>query len=114
MLNEDGRAVRPSLVGAVLGRYALVRLLGAGGMGAVYEGIHLDLGRRAAVKTLHDHHLSEPNARQRFLREGRTAALIRHANVADVYDVGIEGEHPYLIIELLEGEDLAQLIQRQA
>ena len=101
-----------SLVGTVLGRYALVRLIGVGGMGAVYEAMHQDLGRRAAIKTLHERSLADPGARQRFLQEGQAAARIRHANVADVYDVAIDGDHPYLVMELLEGEDLSRLIER--
>jgi eukaryotic-like serine/threonine-protein kinase len=103
----------PALVGTVIGRYVLVRLLGVGGMGAVYEAKHQDLGRCAAVKTLHERYASEPNARQRFLREGQSVARIRHVNVVDVYDVGIDGEHPYLVMELLDGENLAQFIERQ-
>src|SRR5689334_17157284 len=102
-----------SLVGTVLGRYQLVRLLGAGGMGAVYEAIHQDLGRRAAVKTLHDRYAGEAEARLRFLQEGQAAARIRHPNVADVYDVGIDGARPYLVLELLEGESLGRLLARQ-
>ncbi|MET0412319.1 MAG: serine/threonine-protein kinase, partial [Polyangiaceae bacterium] len=102
----------PHLTGAVLGRYSLVRLLGAGGMGSVYEARHRDLGRRVAIKTLHAGHLSEPGARERFLREGQAAARIRHANVADVYDVVIDDELPYLVMELLEGESMAALLKR--
>src|SRR5688572_27572210 len=104
MVSEDDPSGVPPLTGAVLGRYALVRLLGAGGMGAVYEARHRDLGRRVAIKTLHAGHLSEPGARRRFLREGQAAARIRHANVADVYDVVIDDDVPYLVMELLEGE----------
>jgi TolB-like protein len=99
--------------GAVLGRYRLGRLLGEGGMGAVYEATHEDLGKRVAIKTLHVHYVSQPDARQRFLQEGQAAARIRHAHVADVYDVGIDGDHPYLVIELLEGEDLASFMERE-
>jgi serine/threonine protein kinase/Tol biopolymer transport system component len=112
MMSEDDPSGTPPLAGAVLGRYALVRLLGAGGMGAVYEARHRDLGRRVAIKTLHAGHLAEPGARQRFLREGQAAARIRHANVADVYDVVIDDELPYLVMELLEGESMAALLKR--
>jgi tRNA A-37 threonylcarbamoyl transferase component Bud32 len=101
-------------VGTVLGRYVLVRLLGAGGMGAVYEGTHQELGKRVAIKLLQERYIASPAARQRFLLEGRAVARIRHPNVADVYDVGIEGTQPYLVMELLEGEDLARLLAREA
>jgi eukaryotic-like serine/threonine-protein kinase len=100
------------LAGTVLGRYRLLRLLGEGGMGAVYEATHQDLGRPAAIKTLHPRHAESENARSRFLREGQAASRIRHPNVADVYDVGIEEGQPYLVMELLEGETLARVIAR--
>src|SRR5262252_4179961 len=103
-----------SLAGSVVGRYLLVRLVGEGGMGAVYEATHQELGKRVAIKTLHQRHAASPERRSRFLREGRAASRIRHPNVADVYDVGIEGAHPYLVMEFLEGEELARLIAREA
>jgi len=114
-VTDDAPAARSGpLAGTLLGRYALVRLLGEGGMGSVYEATHCDLGKRAAIKTLHERYANSPEARQRFLREGRAAAQIRHSNVADVYDVAIDGSYPYLVMELLEGEDLSRLISRQA
>src|SRR5215510_11800265 len=82
-------------------------------MGAVYEARHQDLGRRVAIKTLHPRYAASEDARRRFLREGRAAARIRHSNVADVYDVAIEGDIPFLVMELLEGEDLSRLLARQ-
>jgi Tol biopolymer transport system component len=97
----------------VLGRYRLGRLLGVGGMGAVYEATHRDLGKRVAIKTLHAYLASEPHAQQRFLQEGQAAARIHHVNVAEVHDVCIDGDQPYLVMELLEGEDLATCIERE-
>ena len=114
-MSGSGPAASPGpLAGTVLGRYLLVRLLGEGGMGAVYEATHQDLGRRVAIKILHPRYAESEKARSRFLREGQAASRIRHPNVADVYDVGIEGVHPYLVMELLEGADLAQVIEREA
>jgi eukaryotic-like serine/threonine-protein kinase len=101
------------LVGTILGRYLLVRRLGEGGMGAVYEAVHQDLGRRAAIKTLHAHYAESTLARSRFLREGQAASRIHHPNAADVYDVGIDESQPYLVMELLEGETLARIIARE-
>jgi serine/threonine-protein kinase len=113
-MTQDGARPRSRpLEGTVLGRYRLVRWLGEGGMGAVYEATHQELGKRAAVKTLHERLAAAPEARQRFLREGKAAARIRHTNVADVYDVGLDGEHPYLVMELLEGEDLGRWLARR-
>lgn len=101
------------LVGVVLGRHQLTRRLGEGGMGAVYEGTHQDLGRRAAVKTLHERYARSADVRQRFLREGQAASHVRHPNVVHIYDVGVDGNQPYLVMEFLEGEDLGQFITRE-
>jgi serine/threonine-protein kinase len=98
--------------GTELGRYRIVRLLGRGGMGAVYEATHRDLKKRVAIKTLHPAVAAMPGARARFLREGEAASRIRHPNVVDVTDVATEGNVSYLVMEFLEGEDLAALIAR--
>lgn len=66
------------------GRYQIVRPLGQGGMGAVYEAEEIDSGRRVALKSL-VHSLDSPEARQRFLREGRLAASVNHPNVVYIY-----------------------------
>jgi eukaryotic-like serine/threonine-protein kinase len=100
-------------VGAVLGRHRLTRLLGEGGMGLVYEGTHQELGRRAAIKTLHERYARSADVRQRFLREGQAASQVRHPNVVHIYDVGVEGDQPYLVMEFLEGSDLGRFITRE-
>ncbi len=99
--------------GASLGRYVIVRLIGRGGMGCVYEAVHRDLGRRVAIKTLLPALAASPEARGRFLREGQAASRIRHPHVVDVTDVVAEGPTGYLVMEYLEGEDLATLIERR-
>src|SRR5450432_3450109 len=101
------------LIGAVLGRHRLVRLLGEGGMGVVYEGTHQDLGRRAAIKILHQRYARSEELRLRFVREGQTASRVRHPNVVHVYDVGVEAGQSYLIMEYLDGEDLSRLLARE-
>jgi len=99
--------------GTMLGRYEIKRLLGQGGMGRVYEGEHRDLKKRVAIKTLLPALAASGDARERFLREGEAASRIRHPHVVDVTDVGSEGSVIYLVMEYLEGEDLARLIARQ-
>ena len=106
--NSD--ALKP---GTTLGRYEIRRLLGQGGMGCVYEAQHRDLKKRVAIKTLLPALASNMDARERFLREGEAASRIRHPHVVDVTDVGSEGSVIYLVMEYLEGEDLARLIARQ-
>jgi hypothetical protein len=95
------------------GRYRVVRCIGVGGMGAVYEAVHDDLEKRVALKTLHPSMAREPEARARFLREGRAASRIRHPNVVEVFDVGQHDDTLFLVMEHLAGEDLAALLGRE-
>jgi serine/threonine-protein kinase len=97
----------------MFGRYQIVRLLGEGGMGAVYEAIHTGLKKRVAIKTLLPSIAENPDAQIRFLREGEAASRINHPNVVDVTDVGSEDGIPYLVMEYLDGETLADLIDRK-
>ena len=98
--------------GATLGRYEIRRLIGRGGMGCVYEAVHRDLKKRVAIKTLMPSLSANQEARVRFLREGEAASRIRHPNVVDVTDVGAEGNTSYLVMEYLDGEDLAAMLAR--
>ena len=99
--------------GQAFGRYQIVRLLGEGGMGAVYEALHVGLKKRVALKTLLPSIARNPEAQTRFLREGEAASRINHPNVVDVTDVGSEGGTPYLVMEYLEGETLGDFIDRK-
>jgi hypothetical protein len=98
--------------GSWLGRYQIVRPLGRGGMGCVYEAVHRALGRRVAIKTLLPALAASPESRARFLREGQAAARIRHPHIVDVTDVVADGATNYLVMEYLEGEDLGACIAR--
>jgi eukaryotic-like serine/threonine-protein kinase len=98
--------------GTELGRYKIVRLMGVGGMGAVYEATHRDLKKRVAIKTLHPQVAAMPAARTRFLREGEATSRISHPNVVDITDVGTEAGITFLVMEYLEGQDLSALLQR--
>jgi serine/threonine protein kinase len=101
----------PSRPGSRLvdGKYRLDRLLGRGGMGAVYEGVHVELERPAAIKLLLPDLAGDPAAPERFRREARAAARLNHPHVAGVYDFGTlpEGES-YIVMELVEGETLRE------
>ena len=101
------------LVGALFGRYRLERLLGEGGMGVVYAARHEDLGRFAAVKILNERYDASAQSRARLLREGQATSRIGHPNIVDVYDVGTEGDRAFLVMELLHGEDLRALLDRE-
>ncbi|MFO8073005.1 MAG: serine/threonine-protein kinase [Polyangia bacterium] len=101
--------------GSVLdGKYEVGELLGEGGMGSVYRGEHRLIGRPVAIKLLHESLLGHEEAVKRFYREGEAAAAISHRNIIDVMDVGVcpEGE-PYMVLELLEGEGLEDLLERE-
>jgi uncharacterized RDD family membrane protein YckC/tRNA A-37 threonylcarbamoyl transferase component Bud32 len=92
------------------GRYRISRLLGKGGMGAVYEAEDLPSGRRVALKVL-GHSLDSPETRKRFIREGRLAASINHPNSVYVYGTEeIEGA-PVIIMELVDGGTLHDLVK---
>ena len=109
----DGGSSDTLRPGTTLGRYEIRRLLGQGGMGCVYEAQHRDLKKRVAIKTLLPSLASNADAKERFLREGEAASRIRHPHVVDVTDLGSEGSVIYLVMEYLEGEDLARLLSRQ-
>jgi tRNA A-37 threonylcarbamoyl transferase component Bud32 len=99
--------------GQTFGRYQIVRLIGEGGMGAVYEAIHPALKKRFAIKTLLPEIAQREEARIRFLREGEAASSIIHPHVVAVADVGTEDGIPYLVMELLEGQTLADLLAQR-
>jgi eukaryotic-like serine/threonine-protein kinase len=96
------------------GRYRLERLVGRGGMGAVYEATDLRLNRRVAVKILSGKMFGNREALRRFEREAQTSARLSHRNIITVYDYGLLGTGgAYLVMELISGETLAALIKRE-
>ncbi|HXF32670.1 MAG TPA: serine/threonine-protein kinase, partial [Solirubrobacterales bacterium] len=99
--------------GAVLkDRYRLERLLGRGGMAAVWLGHDDVLDRPVAVKVLSDTIASDPHFLARFRREATVAAGLSHPNLVDVYDYSESGERPYLVMEFVAGRDLGSRIAR--
>jgi serine/threonine protein kinase len=92
------------------GPYRILRRVGSGGMGSVFEAEDTSLGHRVALKLLHPHVARRPGAVERFLREGRAAARIQHPHVVRVFALGLKEETPYLAMELLRGDDLSQVI----
>ncbi len=109
--NEEVADTLP--VGSVFGRYTIVRLIGVGGMGAVYEATHADLKKRVALKTLHPTYSKNPEIRARFLREGELASRIHHPNVVDVTDFGTQDDVSFLVMEFLEGMSLEERIEKE-
>jgi serine/threonine protein kinase len=103
------------LLGAVLNdTYQIVRMVGEGGMGRVYEARHTRLTSRThAVKVLHEFHARHREITERFCREAETTSAVRHENVIEVFDIdAIETGLPYIVYEFLEGEDLGDMLER--
>jgi len=102
-------------IGQVIdGKYKLLRLLGDGGMGSVYEAEHLALGTRVAIKVLHPDLARRTGIAERFLQEARVSAQIRSPHVVQVTDVDRTPEGvAYLVMELLEGEPLSAVLKRE-
>ncbi len=102
------------VAGELLGeRYRLGRELARGGMGVVHEAEHTTLGHRVAVKFLSDDGKDDPSRPARFLREARAAASLQSPHVARVIDFGTSNGRPFIVMERLEGEDLAALLDRR-
>jgi serine/threonine protein kinase len=103
----------PDLSGTTFGHYRLTRKIAEGGMGVVYEAMQIKLDRKVAFKILTNRLLSRPEFLKRFEREAKSAAALNHPNLVQVYDFGEASGRHYLVMEYVEGEDLAQHVQRR-
>jgi serine/threonine protein kinase len=100
-------------IGSTLGgRYRLVELLGQGGMATIYRATDRQLGRDVAVKVLRPEYGRDPSFLARFRQEAQAAASLNHPNVVAVYDYGQDDQDPFIVMELIDGEDLSSLIRR--
>jgi serine/threonine protein kinase len=103
-------AVRP-LPGHQLGPYRLERMIGRGGMGAVWEAVDTRLGRRVAMKVMLAGANAKPDELERFRREAANAGKLRHPNIVPVHDLGHDQGAEYLVMDLVEGETLAEALR---
>ncbi len=115
----DGTALRPkgsdSVVGRVLAdRYHILKRIGEGGMGRVYLGEHVKMGRQCAVKVMNPALVNDSESASRFAREASNASRIIHPNVAAVFDYGESDGVVYLVMEYVDGEPLSRIITREA
>jgi serine/threonine-protein kinase len=101
-------------IGTIVDKYTIVRILGRGGMGTVYEARHSRLARRVAIKFLLPDFAANREVLRRFENEAKAAGGLEHPNLAAVTDFGrADDGSPYLVMEFLEGEDCAKLLSRQ-
>ncbi|MDZ4832588.1 MAG: protein kinase [Candidatus Melainabacteria bacterium] len=100
--------------GQIVGQhYEILSLIGTGGLGAVYKAHHKLLKKTVAIKFLRPGRQLESNALMRFQREAQAAVGLTHQNIAGVQEFGIHNEMPFLVMELVEGESLAQILKRE-
>ncbi len=97
----------PPVLGLVAGKYEVLRRIGRGGMGSVWEGRHASLGNRVAIKFIEKEYAESPEARSRFVTEARAAATIESKHAIQIFDHGVtEDGRPYMVMELLTGVSL--------
>ena len=101
-------------LGVRLGPYEIVAPLGAGGMGEVYKARDTRLDRTVAIKMLPSALADDPQFRERFDREARAISQLTHANICTLYDVGEQDGTAFLVMELLDGETLADRLKKGA
>src|SRR5690348_4726973 len=100
--------------GTKLGPYEITSPLGAGGMGEVYRARDTRLGRDVAIKVLPQHLSTNPDLKARFEREAKAISALSHPHICHLYDIGSQDGTDFIVMELLDGETLAQRIQRGA
>ncbi|HEV8325631.1 MAG TPA: protein kinase [Myxococcota bacterium] len=106
------KAELSNLVGRTLGSYRILKLLGAGGMGAVFLGEHQAIGHKAAIKVLHPSVARDEETAQRFFNEARAVNLVKHSGIVQIFDYGQEpGVGAYLVMEFLEGQSLGERLR---
>lgn len=105
--------MRPSAGLTFGGRYELQSRIAIGGMGEVWQATDLVIGRQVAIKILKDEYLGDPGFLERFRAEARHAALVNHEGIANVFDYGEEEGSAYLVMELVPGEALSTILERE-
>ncbi len=111
-ISEKERELRTLVGVTVSDRYRITALIGTGGMGAVYEAEHIGIGKKVAVKFISRENARENTVASRFAREARAASAIESEHIVSVFDAGTHDGRPFIVMELLRGEDLGQRLRR--
>jgi serine/threonine protein kinase len=115
---SDSRAENPTVKDSAvrerksIGEYQLIRKIGGGGMGVVYEALHTRLKRRVAVKVISESYLLRRGAASRFFREMEAAGRLDHVHIVQATDAGVADGIPYLVMELVQGSNLTQVVRQ--
>jgi serine/threonine-protein kinase len=100
-------------IGQLVGNYRVMRPLGSGGMGAVFEVLHEQIGKRAAIKVLHPHLSADPQIAARFLNEARAVNIVDHPGMVEIFEFGrLPDGTTFIVMELLKGESLRSRLAR--
>src|SRR3954465_9967389 len=118
---QSGAGQPDILIGQTVGNYLVTQKLGEGGMGSVYLAEHPSIGKKVALKVLHQEFSSNPEVAERFFTEAKSVNAIGHPNIVDIVDYGVIQAGPagkdrlvYFIMEYLHGHTLSNIIKMQA